>query len=196
MLTDVRGQILERMPDYGLRKVVDLINVDRPYLVELKSRFNEPFVAWWCESDDSLNRWMYFRADNSKLQRMKIRRLRLDQVIPAASKDGFVYLVDVAANKVPIACRIVDTKDIPDDYIPNNTLLPKCFANLFDAKELAIPIDGVWSPKHLPKSQRKSLPYSTLTMLRRYWKRISLSTNGCTKAASLLRNFLDGSKGK
>lgn len=100
--------------------VKDLIYYDGPLLSHLVDLKGEPYLAYWCDTNELYNRWLYFRVPSSKLQEYLENKLALDELM---FEDGQAYVLDVDWKIQPAQCLVVDKSALPDSYFP----LPKCY---------------------------------------------------------------------
>lgn len=110
--------ILAKSPIKKLTHVRDLVYFDGPLLSVYTNAKNEPFLRYWCDCDEHQNRWMILRVSSEDIQKLTLRQLALDDVIPAAVKDDYVLFEDVGDEISSATVRLVLLDDIPDDYKP------------------------------------------------------------------------------
>jgi hypothetical protein len=99
--------------------VRDLIHFDGPLLSEFRHRLTGAiFLYYWCDCDALANRWMVCRISEASLQRLVLRIVSLDQIIPQGGEDVFVYFVDMNERGEPLSVVTVPINEIPVQYTP------------------------------------------------------------------------------
>lgn len=112
------GQSLPSLPISGLTKVRDLEYFDGPLLSHFKREQGDHFLYYWCDCGENSQRWMVLRVAETSIIRLANRFLPLDQVIPGAAQDDFVYFVDAISGGQTNQVSLVFKADIPEEYLP------------------------------------------------------------------------------
>lgn len=117
-MLEIRGTKLESLP-IDLEWVKDLIEFDGPLLSLFKHRRRgDNYLYYWCDCDNEVNRWMVCRVNETTVIRLINRVIPLDQVIPRACQDDFVYIVDMDGKCDARTVRMVTIDAIPEQYVP------------------------------------------------------------------------------
>lgn len=115
----IQGSVLEFLPVVDLERVRDLEYYDGPLLSHFRHRRKgDHYLYYWCDCNETVNRWMILRVGEASIIRLVNRFVPLDYVIPKACQDDFVYFVDMdsdgLADKVTL-CRLAA---VPEIYVP------------------------------------------------------------------------------
>src|SRR5258707_791299 len=113
------GITLPTLPISGLRRVRDLIYYDGPLLSHFEHANGDDYLYYWCDCDESTNRWMVLRVDESSILRLINRFVPLDYVIPGGCRDDFVYFVDIGSDSAIVAASLLNVARVPEDYVPD-----------------------------------------------------------------------------
>ena len=115
-MTPIDGKLISK--DFsGFIKVSDLIYFDGPLLSHFISPNGENYLFYWCDVDDTYNRWIIFRIDLTTIQKYIQRKVSLRDLILMPT-DGFVYIADIDENIQYGSIYLLLNKEIPSDYIP------------------------------------------------------------------------------
>jgi hypothetical protein len=114
----LNGQPPFRAPFDELRHVRDLVYFDGPLLSQFVHPNGDNYLYYWCDCDDTANRWMVLRVAESDILRIENLSVPVSTVIPGRSKDGFVYFVDLDSEGTVIGSVLCGPAAIPDDYLP------------------------------------------------------------------------------
>jgi hypothetical protein len=117
-MIELTGQKLPTLPVLGLKKVRDLEYFDGPLLSHFAHEHGDHYLYYWCDSDERVNRWMMLRVNETNIIRLVNRYLPLDQVIPGACQDDFVYFLDLDAQGKVIAVFLTPGNQVPEEYTP------------------------------------------------------------------------------
>ena len=118
MISDVRGVILPHPPwrAFTLDRVLQYY--DGPRLLLQRSQSKQLFLAWWNDSDDSTERWIYLPVSEQRLQEI------LSGEIPSldglnAPEDGYLFVVDKDLHTDSITKTVMtDASALPSDTLP------------------------------------------------------------------------------
>lgn len=114
----IRGK--EILKDFScFIKVSDLIYFDGPLLSHFISPNGENYLFYWCDVDDSYNRWIIFRTDIFTIQKYIGKEISLKEII-ANPIDGFVYIADIDKDINYNRIQLLLANEIPEEYIPND----------------------------------------------------------------------------
>lgn len=119
MLSVVDGLIIDKFPYENLRLVADLLYFDGPLLSYFKDNNNQHYLHYWCDTDESYNRWLVCKIPQRALSHFLTRQLTLPELIFASEPDS-IYLVDM--DEQLRYAHIVKTQlaKLPEDYLPND----------------------------------------------------------------------------
>ena len=101
----------------SLYKVADLIEFEGPLLSLFRSPTGQDYLYYWCDRDDSCNRWLIVRCRENQVKHLLARQLSLYEIITTPA-DPFVYCVDLDSECRYVGSRIVSPKNLPEDYLP------------------------------------------------------------------------------
>ena len=118
MISDVRGAILPHPPwgAFTLDRVLQYY--DGPRLLLQRSQSNQLFLAWWNDSDESTERWIYLPVSEHRLQEI------LSGEIPSldglnAPEDGYLFVVDRDLHRDSITKTVMtDASALLSDTLP------------------------------------------------------------------------------
>lgn len=108
---------LERFPVTGLSHVRDLIHFDGPLLSQYRHANGEHYLYYWCDCDKAENRWMVLRVAEATILRLVNQLVPLAEVIPSASRDDFVYFLDIHQDQ-SVRAYLSLTTAVPEEYRP------------------------------------------------------------------------------
>jgi hypothetical protein len=114
----LRGIEIPSLPISGLHKVRDLDAFDGPLLSHFRHHSGDDYLYYWCDCDDSTNRWMVLRVTESNILRLVNRVVPLDFVIPSGAKDDFVYFIDQDSHGRAARVFLVLKENVPPEYTP------------------------------------------------------------------------------
>ena len=117
-MTPVSGATLASLPITGLRRIRNLDAFDGPLLTHYVHPSGDHYLYYWCDCDETTNRWMVLRVSETSIVRLVSRFVPLDYVIPRSCKDDFVYFVDIDGETNIKRVTLTPSTAIPDDYIP------------------------------------------------------------------------------
>ncbi|HVA51350.1 MAG TPA: hypothetical protein VNH11_33725 [Pirellulales bacterium] len=164
----LRGIEIPSLPISGLHKVRDLDAFDGPLLSHFRHPSGDDYLYYWCDCNDSANRWMVLRVTERNILRLANRVVPLDYVIPTGAKDDFVYFVDLDGNGRAARVLLVIKENVPADYTPQGgARLPSRV--LGDDGSYTILVEGPLSLDELFElptkySQAYSLQYTLATL--------------------------------
>ena len=118
MISDVRGPILPHPPwrAFSLDRVLQYY--DGPRLLLQRSQSKQLYLAWWSDSDESTERWIYLPVSERRLQEI------LSGEIPSldglnAPEDGYLFVVDKDLHTDSITRTVMtDASALPSDALP------------------------------------------------------------------------------
>lgn len=145
----LEGMPLETLPVSDLRHVRDLIYYDGPLLSHFCSHTGDDYLFYWVDCDEKANRWMVCRVGEAMILRLLNRFVPLNLVLPAGSRDDFVYFVDYGEDDATVAAHLVMQNAIPDDYLPRTGVYLETEPSTRSANSYSLLVEGGWSVKAL-----------------------------------------------
>ena len=140
-----------RLPTSPLANVKwarDIVYLDGPILAEFRNHAAEPLLFSWCDSDETLNRWLAFRVRERDLIIFTKRMTDLRSLV-SEPIDGFVYVVDIDGDLRHAACAVADTKSLPADYMPREgSFLPPVVRSVGRSSYAAL-LEDTWDTPEL-----------------------------------------------
>ena len=134
----VEGAILRSLPVSGLEHVRDLDDFEGPLLSQYAHPSGDQYLFYWCDCDDTVNRWMVLRVSEASILRLIHRVVPLDYVIPKSCRDDFVYLIDTDSAGVTTSVNLTGLSAIPPAYTPQpGAFLERSAGWLFSSMESA-----------------------------------------------------------
>ena len=118
MISDVRGVILPHPPWRAFSFDRVLQYYDGPRLVLQRSQSKQLYLAWWSDSNESTERWIYLPVSEHRLQQI------LSGEIPSldgltAPEDGYLFVVDKDLHTDSITRTVMtDASALPIDALP------------------------------------------------------------------------------
>ena len=112
------GQPIRALPIARLHKVCDLEYFDGPLLSQFRHDRGDHYLYYWCDCDETANRWMVLRVSETGIIRLVNRFVPLDYLIPKSCQDDFVYFVDMDTSGVFLRFAICLIDQIPGNYLP------------------------------------------------------------------------------
>ena len=118
MLSDVRGIVLPQPPWKAFSFDRVLQYYDGPRLLLKRSKTQQLYLAWWSDSDEFTERWIYLPVSEHRLQEI------LSGEIPSldgltAPEDGCLFVVDKDLSTDSITKTVLtDASALPRDALP------------------------------------------------------------------------------
>ena len=119
MLQQITGIRLLRplWNDFSFEKVLQYY--DGPRLLLQKSHDGQLYLAWWCDSDESVDRWLYLPLSEGRLNTILSGEVS-DFDALNNPEDGYLFVVDVDLDTDSIVQTILtDANALPDDILPD-----------------------------------------------------------------------------
>ena len=118
MIAEVRGTKLPNPPwrAFSFDRVLQYYDGSR--LVLQRSQSGQLYLAWWSDSDDSIDRWIYLPLSQARLQAI------LSGEMPSLEglsnpEDGHLFIVDMDLDTDSIVQTIItDVSALPNDALP------------------------------------------------------------------------------
>ena len=138
-MKEIGGFTIPGLPITGLKHVRDLLYHEGPLLSQYAHPNGDTYLHYWCDCDEMQNRWMVLRVNEAMVLRLVNHFLPLDQVVPQACRDDFVYFVDTDGRETR-SVKMVAMADIPPDYLPQ----PGAYLEVEQRLEMVVaPDEGV-----------------------------------------------------
>ena len=95
----------------------DLLFHEGPLLSHFidKNNPHEHYLYKWVDSDETFNRWMIAKLSEESLKDFFNKKINLRQII---TQNAFVYLLDLDNDLAERTILILNTNDLPEDYLP------------------------------------------------------------------------------
>ncbi len=145
----IPGIPLPNLPISGLRHVRDLIYFDGPLLSHFEHPNGDDYLYYWCDCDDTANRWMVLRVAEASILRLINHIATLDSVVPRGCRDDYVYIVDLASDGKPIQTILTPVPSIPSDYHPAEGTYLEMIPSAVSDRLYSVLVDGGWSVKEV-----------------------------------------------
>ncbi len=117
MLPTVHGSHLPDLPIKNRRLIADLIYFDGALLSYYRDNGRGHYLYYWCDADESYNRWLVVRVEEYALRSFLARQITLRQLLLRVERTNS-YLLDADSNGQPTLILRVELADLPDDYLP------------------------------------------------------------------------------
>ncbi len=140
----IDGIPLTGLPVSGLRHVRDLSYFDGPLLSHYEHPNGDDYLYYWCDCDETANRWMVLRVSEASILRLVQRVVPLDFVIPNGCRDDFVYVIDTTTTGAIHQAALVLKSKIPADYRPKAGTYLESETPAND-QSYAVLVEGDWS---------------------------------------------------
>ena len=118
MLAHIKGAKLPAPPWRAFSLDLVLQYYDGPRLLLQRSLAGQLFLAWWSDSDERADRWVYLPVSESRLHDILSGRVTdLDAL--RNPEDGCLFVVDVDLDTDAVVQTVVtDTTALPEDALP------------------------------------------------------------------------------
>ena len=158
-MEQIKGTQLGKWPLNDLSKIDDLIYFEGSLLSNFKNDGGDNYLFYWCDSDESYNRWLVFRVIEKQLQNYFDKKTSLRELMLELS-DGFLYSVDIDDELQYRNIYMMVSQDLPESYLPSPDSYYDFELSLVDTQEqenqrnCAIGIDPRWALQSLPQFLR------------------------------------------
>ena len=118
MLSDVSGVVLPKPPWKAFSFDRVLQYYDGPRLLLKRSKTQQLYLAWWSDSDESTERWIYLPVSEHRLQEILAGEISsLDGL--TAPEDGHLFVVDNDLSTDSITKTVLtEASALPSDALP------------------------------------------------------------------------------
>lgn len=151
-MLNLNGSPLKSLPITGLTWERDLLYFDGPLLSEFRASNNEKYLKYWCDCNESYNRWMYFRIKEEDRLRLVLGELSLLECIKNKST-SFVFFVD--ENEIKSEYQLVNLSEIPNDYLPETDAYLNIDEYIEDSNVASLVFEDNWKFDDLKEVYKK-----------------------------------------
>lgn len=148
----LKGNSLNPLLISALNWKRDLIFFDGPLLSEFSSNSGETYLKYWCDCDETFNRWMFFKIKEQDRLRLVLGEKSIYEII-TNQPDGFVFFAD--ENNNDSTYRMVVLDDIPNSYIPEEDSFLDIDDYQEDSNVTSLIFENEWEFKALQDVYRK-----------------------------------------
>lgn len=116
-MNKITGKKVEQLPYPDIHKVADLTYFDGPLLSLFRDTENHGYLYYWCDADETYNRWLVLRITEEHLAMYIKQRLPLDEILshPVGSE---LFIVDINAQGKQCSIVLMHPDQLPSDYLP------------------------------------------------------------------------------
>jgi len=145
----IEGTKLDALPIPDLEHVRDLDYFDGPLLSQYAHPNGDVYLHYWCDCDDSVNRWMVLRVSEASVLRLVNGFVPLIMVIPQACRDDFVYFLETNNDQSVASVVLARLDAIPEEYKPEEDAYLESIVTRGDENSYSVLVEGGWSVKEL-----------------------------------------------
>lgn len=113
----IPGETLSRLPFRDIHKAADLTYYDGPLLSLFRDATNQAYIFYWCDSDDTCNRWLVFQVSAQQLTGYLSQNMTLHEII-TQPQDGQTFVVDIDGQGNHASVVLANPQALPDGYKP------------------------------------------------------------------------------
>ena len=118
MLSEIAGTHLPDAPWSDLTLDVVLDYYDGPRLLLRRTQSGQLFLAWWSDSDESIERWIYLPVSESRLRQILAGEILSFDALNDP-EDGFLYVIDTdMRTESDVRTIMTDASALPRDAMP------------------------------------------------------------------------------
>jgi len=145
---ELNGTQLPEWPYKDLEWFGDILEIDGPTLSEFRNSLNQSFMYFWCDCDESFNRWMVFRINENDRIRLLVGDLSLAQIVKTACSE-FVFFVDISEKSKKY--WYVDGSLVDNSYFPKDSSFISLSedSDLLDRSNISILFNENWNIESL-----------------------------------------------
>jgi len=136
-----------------LTHVRTLQSFDGPLLAEFRSERGDPYLYYWCDRADDIDRWMVLRTLPQDLARYLLRLASLREVI-TKSPERYMFLVDLDRDDREQASYLVKVESLPEQYLPTEESFFDAAAESESGKQELF-VGEHWGPEQVTESSRR-----------------------------------------
>jgi len=136
-----------------LTHVRTLQSFDGPLLAEFRSERGDPYLYYWCDRADDIDRWMVLRTLPQDLARYLLRLASLREVI-TKSPERYMFLVDLDRDDREQASYLVKVESLPEQYLPTEESFFDAAAESESGKQELF-VGEHWGPEQVTESPRR-----------------------------------------
>lgn len=116
-MNKITGKKVEQLPYPGLHKVADLTYYDGPLLSLFRDTENQGYFYYWCDADETYNRWLVLPITELQLARYIKQTLPLDEIL-IHPVGGELYVVGIDGQGKHSSVLLTHPEQLPVDYFP------------------------------------------------------------------------------
>jgi len=143
-MIELDAMTLDKFPVAGLCHVRDLIHFDGPLLSLFRHPNGEPYLYYWCDCDETANRWMVLRVDEASVLRLTYRITPLGEVIPFGSRDDYLYFLDLGPDD-SVKPYLAMPANVPAAYRPAAQAFLGPQEQVEGGRSYSFLLEGEWS---------------------------------------------------
>lgn len=151
-MEQIKGTSIPTLPWKNLDKIADLIYFEGPLLSLFKNNRGDNYFYYWCDANETHNRWIILRITDKDLNFFVNKKITLTELITKPS-DGFVFTVDIDDNLEYHNIFILSPSALPHSYIPQEDSFYESEVNpLIPAESITknkqsyrLLLDGAWA---------------------------------------------------
>lgn len=151
-MINLSGQILQTLPLGDLSWKRDLLYFEGPLLSEFISDKGEVYLKYWCDCDESYNRWMLFKIKEQDRLRLVLGEKSLYEVIKE-QPDCFVFISD--EGDTDDKYTLLESTNIPSEYLPSETAYLDIEDYTEDENITSLVFEDQWDFEELKNVYRK-----------------------------------------
>ncbi|WP_199194454.1 hypothetical protein [Photobacterium sp. GB-50] len=152
MMINLSGQKLQTLPLGNLTWKRDLIYFEGPLLSEFSSDKGEVYLKYWCDCDDTFNRWMFFKVKEQDRLRLVLGEKSLYDVI-VNQPDSFVFVSDESRDIQNYT--FLEAANLPNEYLPEEDSYLEIDDYVDDEKITSLVFEDQWDFEELKNVYRK-----------------------------------------
>ena len=119
MLTTIKGTKIPALVWSDKSPSIVLRYYDGPRLLLQRSLTGQLFLAWWRDSDDDTDRWLYLPLSEKRLRAVLSGKITTLEAL-YNPEDQFLYVVDIdIENDLPIRTTMTTAEMLPQDALPH-----------------------------------------------------------------------------
>lgn len=135
MLTKINGTKIPAPIWSDKSPSITLRYYDGPRLLLQRSLTGQLFLAWWRDSDDDTDRWLYLPLSEKRLRAVLSGKITTLEAL-RNPEDQFLYVVDIdVEDDAPVRTVMTTAETLPSDTLPRagsklNIPIPEEFISL------------------------------------------------------------------
>ncbi len=151
-MNDLSNFKISEFPLNELKWSKDLLFFEGPLLSEYKSRDSQVYLKYWCDCNESFNRWIYFKVSEQDRLRLVLGESSIREVM-INQPESFLFITDENADVVNT--YMVSNNLIPETYIPSDNSYLDISEYLGDENITSMVFEDEWNIDSLKVLYRK-----------------------------------------